>query len=293
MPCAICENASGSASRPSVEWLCASITPGASTRPVASTTRSSGRGVSAPISTMVSPAMRTSTRRSGAPVPSATCAPRMVQPEFDVKAGNVMRGDAIGDASRNGLREIRQRDHRDVVASVAGDVALEALPRAAMSLHGLSGEPIDLEAKAIRMRPADIQRDGCEDLPPAVGVQHRAAADAAIPRDQILQRQIQRAVSGRVHRRRDPFLVAQLAAFEAISVGAIRDDVGLADHARRGHAQRREDAIAKDVAVERARHLAHQRAEQDVAGVAVLPLAAPGVKSSGSVAANFTRSSSL
>ena len=45
---------------------------------------------------MVSPAMRTSARRSGAPVPSAISAPRMVQ-LGDAQFRDQVRGDAIDD----------------------------------------------------------------------------------------------------------------------------------------------------------------------------------------------------
>ena len=87
MPCETCVIASGSLSSPSVEWLCMSMNPGASTRPVASSTRSSGGGVIAPMLRMVSPSMRTSTRRSGPPLPSATWAPTIVQVVVCFRAG--------------------------------------------------------------------------------------------------------------------------------------------------------------------------------------------------------------
>ena len=74
------------------------------------------RGVTAPISTMVSPPMRRSARRSGAPVPSAISRaadrPARRRRQHRHQAG----GDAIDHAPGIGLREVGDRDDRDVVA---------------------------------------------------------------------------------------------------------------------------------------------------------------------------------
>ena len=140
-------------------------------------------------------------------------------------------GHAIDHAASVRLREVGERDHRGVVAPaglvVARNVGLEALPRAAVTLDVASGNAIDFEAEPVRMLASAVERDRGEDLAPAFRVQHRTGADAAVPRDQILERQVQRAVGGGIHRRRYPLLVAQLAALEAIAGGAVGDDVGL------------------------------------------------------------------
>ena len=51
----------------------------------------------------------------------------------------------------------------------------------------------------------------------------------------------------------------------------MRNDVGLADDARRRHAKRLEDPLGEHVAVESSRHLVNDDAEQKVPGVAVVP----------------------
>ena len=77
MPCDTCVIAAGSFSRPSVEWLCASMKPGASTIPVPSTTGSPVRGRMGPTEVIVSPSTRTLPARNGPPVPSASWAPEI------------------------------------------------------------------------------------------------------------------------------------------------------------------------------------------------------------------------
>jgi hypothetical protein len=88
MPCDTCVVAARSFSRLSVEWLWASMKPGASTRPVPSTTGSPGCGATSPTAAIVSPSTRRSARRSGAPVPSAICAPAMTKRSGDCAAGS-------------------------------------------------------------------------------------------------------------------------------------------------------------------------------------------------------------
>ena len=75
MPCEIWETASGSLTRPVVEWLWTSMKPGARTRPWPSTTVSSSLGLKSPTSAMCPAATRTFASLSGPPVPSATVAP--------------------------------------------------------------------------------------------------------------------------------------------------------------------------------------------------------------------------
>ena len=65
-----------------------------------------------------------------------------------------MRGNAIDHAPGNGLRGVGHRNDRDVVTTVARDVGLEPLPRAAVSLNVLAGNAIDLEPESVRMARA-------------------------------------------------------------------------------------------------------------------------------------------
>ena len=72
MPCEICVGASGSVSRPSVEWLCGSMNPGASARPCASMTTSLPLGLTLPTSAIRPSLTRNPPARGGAPVPSTS-----------------------------------------------------------------------------------------------------------------------------------------------------------------------------------------------------------------------------
>ena len=106
------------------------------------------------------------------------------------------------------------------------------------------------------------------------GAQDRAAANAAIPRDQILQRQVQRAVCSGVQRGRHPLLIAQFAALEAVTRRAMRNHIRLADDSRRGHSEWLEYLVPQHVAVEHTGGFPDDDAEQHVGGVAVLPFRA-------------------
>ena len=79
MPWDTCVSASGFEFSPSVEWLCASMKPGASkkARPVNHAIGGAGDRM-AQMAQIQSPSKRTSWRARGEPVPSATIAPLMV-----------------------------------------------------------------------------------------------------------------------------------------------------------------------------------------------------------------------
>src|SRR5206468_11172138 len=107
---------------------------------------------------------------------------------------------------------------------------------------------------------------------PAVGSHYLMCAYAGIPCDQVAQREIQRTVGSGVQGRRHPFLILELAFLQPVSGSAMRNDIRLADNPRRRHAERLENAVGQYVTVEAARHFADDDAEQQVTGVAVVPV---------------------
>ncbi len=191
-----------------------------------------------------------------------------------LQGGNVVCRDVLGEALGLRLREVREHHDGEIVAEIAGDVGLESLPRAAMSRDLLACQAIDVPPEAVGMAPAAVQADRLEDRIPALRLQDGTRPQPPVPGDVIAQRQVEGPVSRRIERGRDPLLVPDSESSPVIPGSPVRHDLLLADHARRGHAERREHPIAEDVAVERPRRLAHHSAEQGVARVAVLPLIA-------------------
>ena len=74
-------------------------------------------------------------------------------------------------------------------------------------------------------------------------------------------------------RGRNPFLILEFAFDQAISRGAIGNDVGFA-HDARVHAQRLEDAVMQEIAVELAGDAMDENAQRQISEIAVGPLRA-------------------
>ena len=147
----------------------------------------------------------------------------------------------------------------------------EALPGAAVLDERPSPRLLDAPAEAVRKRLAAVEPDRPEDRGPALRLEHRSRAQALLPGDEVEDREVERAVRGRVELRRDPLLVLQLAPHEPVPGRAMRNDVLLADDARRLHAERHEHAVPQHVAVEASRGAADEDAQHQVARVAVVP----------------------
>ena len=70
-----------------------------------------------------------------------------------------MLGNRIDDACRLRLRQVGERDYREVVAEVASNVGLEPLPGPAMSLYDLAGYAIDFPAEPVGVATTAVQSD--------------------------------------------------------------------------------------------------------------------------------------
>src|SRR4029450_10722870 len=93
-----------------------------------------------------------------------------------------------------------------------------------------------------------------------------------IPFREIFDSEVQAPVCGVVHSGRYPLLILERAILEHVTGGAIRDNVGLADHAGVLHAERCKNALLKKVAPEFAAHFVNENSERDIAEIAVIPL---------------------
>ena len=83
---------------------------------------------------------------------------------------------------------------------------------------------------------------------------------------------LQAPVCGVVHSGRYPLLILERAILEHVTGGAIRDNVGFADHACVLHTERCKNALLEKVAPEFAAHFVDENSERDIAEIAVAPL---------------------
>ena len=95
-----------------------------------------------------------------------------------------------------------------------------------------------------------------------------------IPFGDIADAEIQRAVGHGVQAGRHPGRMLPFTPDQVVTRRTVRDNVGFADHASGDHSQRLENPFLEKVAPRLSRDAVHDDAEQDVAGVAVIPIAA-------------------
>ena len=92
-----------------------------------------------------------------------------------------------------------------------------------------------------------------------------------VPFGHVGGRGIEGAVGESVPVRRNPVLISDFIFYEDIAGGAVGDDFGFGDDARGAHAERLEDASIEKIAIGLAANFVDEKAEDGVAGVAVLP----------------------
>ena len=146
-----------------------------------------------------------------------------------------------------------------------------------MLMHFLAITCKHFPGKAVRIRVATGERDRRVHPVPRLGAQDGPCAQAPVPGKHVLDRQIQRAVRGRVLFRGYPLLVGQVPIQQPVACGPVRYDGGFVDQARTFHAQRLKDPVTKHLAVVASAQAIQDRPEQQVAGVAVA-VALPGLK---------------
>src|SRR5580765_1597952 len=131
-----------------------------------------------------------------------------------------------------------------------------------MSVAGLD-EPT--ETVVTRIRFAVAQRGYRPHLLQARFLKERFGVQRGIPLRKIEDGKIKASVGGRVHRRRHPLLILEVPIFQTIPRGAVRNNVRLADDARRGHVEGLENPLLNKVAIEFAGDSMNQDAESQVA----------------------------
>src|SRR5262249_39308895 len=160
------------------------------------------------------------------------------------------RGYGVDEALRPCVGKVAEHDDRDIIGEITGNAGFETLPRAAVMVPGLGAGLIQEPAEAVWIGPAAFKRAWCIDPGPALALENRPSRQPAIPRDEIEYREIECPVRRGVERRRDPFLVLELAVQQTVSRSAIGNDVRLTDNPRRLHPERCENAVFQYIPVE-------------------------------------------
>src|SRR3954470_10067921 len=91
------------------------------------------------------------------------------------------------------------------------------------------------------------------------------------PFHQIVDAQVQRAISRGVERGRHPVLVLELILDQLVTGAAVGHDVRLGDDPGGAHLERTKDQLLKNVTVKLSRYAMYQDAEQEISRVAVGP----------------------
>src|SRR5208282_5979882 len=99
----------------------------------------------------------------------------------------------------------------------------------------------------------------------ARSLQKLLGVERGIPLGQIEDGEVKRAVGGGVQGGRNPLLILEFAFDQAVSGGAVGDDIGFADDARGRHTERLKNTLLQKVAVELASDLMDENTQREIA----------------------------
>ncbi len=127
-------------------------------------------------------------------------------------------------------------------------------------------------AEAVRIAGAVGERRGGPPGLESGGLHEGARLERTLPRGEVADREVQRAVRHAIEARRDPGLVDAYAVLvELVARRSVRNEITLADHARRGHPERPKQPFGLELAPVLAGEPAREQPEDHVAAVRVAP----------------------
>src|SRR5262249_5672759 len=159
---------------------------------------------------------------------------------------------------------------------MARDKTCEPLPLPFMTHDPFASNIRDEPPEAImtRILLATLELGYSPHLLQARSMQQSFRVKRCVPFSRVKIRKIQTSVRCRVHGGRDPLLVLQLAFHKPVTSGTIWNNIGLAHHSGRGHAQRLKYSLVEKIPIELACDAVNHYSKRQISEVAIAPVSA-------------------